>query len=331
MTTEEQTKLREERRLKLCALMKENKITGSAVGAHSHIGSGSISLMMSGKQPITDKTWTILNDAIEDILDRRGVPVANPTPTPIKPIAVSVPKVAEGKSLVQQHMWIALSNFENTLIHKKDIEGKEDTFLEELKSKYGYNCSLINNGNCWIVHRAVVIEDLPEVKDHWDVEAIPNMASIVVPAEVAMEGITITPDVAPAPIRIEAEDIPQSPAPKIIQAAESAISVEEQIAYIKNLSERNLQLLESADLLGYSSTLVRIRNDQPVLDHILITLRNLTVDKPATFEEHCQAVADYLVSNYNPHTTVVITTEFAKVVMDEMGFPMNGYPDEKLK
>lgn len=328
MTTEEQIKLREDRRLKLCALMKDNNIKGTALGAHSHIGSSSISLMLSGKQPITDKTWEIITAAIEDILDEKGAPVIA---TP-KPSVVSEPFVAPEKSLVQPHMWIALSNFENTVIHKKDIEGKEDAFLEELKIKSGYNCSLINNGNCWIVHRAVVIEDLPEVKDHWDVGNIPNLATILVPTESAAKGITITPDVAPTPIQIE--DLPQMPEPKILQAAEKTISVEEQIAYIKNLIERNQQLLKKvsqnygtialmpwADIvaiadIGYNA-LSRIQQDQPVLDQILITLRNLTVDKPVTLEERCQAVADYLSEKYNYHTSVFITTKFAKVVMDE--------------
>jgi len=316
MTTEEQIKLREERRLKLCALMKDNNIKGTALGAHSHIGSGSISMMLSGKQPITDKTWEIITTAIEDILDGKGAPVTNPTAipksVPLKPITTPVRVVTAENSLVQPHMWIALSNFENTVIHKKDIEGKEDAFLEELKSKSGYNCSLINNGNCWIVHRAVVIEDLPEVKDHWNIGNMPNLATISIPTENAAKGITITPDVAPSPIQIE--DLPQMPAPKILQAAEASISVEEQITYIKNLSERNLQLIENADLLGYSSTLVRIRNDQPVLDQILITLKNLTVDRPMTFEEHCQAIANYILEKYSYHTSAIIAVDRVTIV-----------------
>lgn len=321
MTTEEQIKLREERRIKLCALMKDNKIKGTTLTAYCHIGSGEISMLTSGKQPISDKRWNLLSKAIEDILDGKGVPADPKAP---------VPKVETEKILIPPYMLLPLQNFENTLIHKKEIEGKEQLFLDQLK-EVGLVCKLINNGNCWIVHRPVIIKDLPEANDHWDVEAI---------AKVSLDGpITVfkeVEDVLQMPEPIEVEDIPQMPEPKVIKENEASLefsdagliikrnqakqpsTIDYQIEYIERLIERNSSILDNIDLLGYSATITRIKNDQPVLDQILESLKKVTNPSNTPFVDMCRPLVDWLATNYNPHTTIIITSSYAKVVMDEM-------------
>lgn len=36
-----------------------------------------------------------------------------------------------------------------------------------------------------------------------------------------------------------------------------------------------------------------------------------------------EPIAEYLLKNYNPHCTVIITTEHVKIVSDELGIPLN--------
>lgn len=40
-------------------------------------------------------------------------------------------------------------------------------------------------------------------------------------------------------------------------------------------------------------------------------------------EELARPLAEFIRRNYNPHTTIIVTDEFVKVVIDEMGTPIN--------
>lgn len=47
------------------------------------------------------------------------------------------------------------------------------------------------------------------------------------------------------------------------------------------------------------------------------------------FKKLVAPIQEWLKKNYNPHTTVVITSDFAKVVVDEFGCPANKSDDKE--
>lgn len=153
--SEEEKKIREERRKKLFELMDVHHIKSNTLANYTNINKVAIAMLRNGSQPLTDKRWATIMAAIDKIIkDHEGM-----LPEEKQKLKDAKKPGPKRVNRIDPYILENLATNGNTIIMKKCVKDK-NALLVTLKEK-GYDCRIIDTESSHLV-----LEDKTKFGEH---------------------------------------------------------------------------------------------------------------------------------------------------------------------